>query len=148
MSQRRVCKKCGGEVISNYFDSLVRGLGKRGSTFADVDAITHDEDGDRWLFQEFKQPGEEMNTGQKRLLKGLRRLQYATVWCVRKREDGLIDWFSVGTSKKVETITEHEYRCRFARWWGVAEPQEPTTEDAEVKPDSKAVITAADIPWQ
>lgn len=144
MTQRRTCQKCGDFIVSNYFDALMAGIGKRGSTFSDVDAITHDKDGDRYLFQEFKRAGEPMSKGQKRLLAGLKRRDFATVWCVRMRDDGQLDWFDVGVSKAIEVISEGEYRRRVAAWWGVTLP-----EDAPpiVTEQAAEAITAADIGW-
>jgi hypothetical protein len=150
VTARNVCRRCGDEIVSNYFDGLMSGLGKRGSTFSDVDAISHDEDGDRFLFQEFKRQGEAMSTGQKRLLAGLKRKGFVTVWCLRRRDDGRLDFFDVGTSVAVEVITEHEYRCRVAKWWGTPAPPAPCVESTPVVPNHPPVVqslTADDINW-
>jgi hypothetical protein len=104
------------DAISNYFDRLLQGIGHRGSSFTDIDGATHDEATDRFLFQEFKRPGEQLNIGQRKFLKALARREYLTVWCVRAREDGHIDWCDVAT-RRAETITEAEYQARFRRWW-------------------------------
>ena len=149
MTQRRICQRCGDAIVSNYFDALMAGIGKRGSTFSDVDAITHDSDGDRYLFQEFKREGEQMSLGQKRLLAGLKRREFATVWCVRMRGDGRVDWFDVGVSRHVETITEGEYRRRVAAWWGVPLPEDDAMPEGRELGDTRPLtaITAADIRW-
>lgn len=102
--------------LSNYFNALIDGIGHRGSSFTDVDACTHDEATDRFLFQEFKGPDERLNRGQSRLLKGLSRKDYVTVWCVRKRADGQLDWCDVATRTR-HTISTAEYKARFRRWW-------------------------------
>jgi hypothetical protein len=120
------------------------GIGKRESTFSDVDAITHDKDGDRYLFQEFKGVGEELSTGQKMLLAGLKRREFATVWCVRMRDDGRLDWFDVGVSKETAVITEGEYRQKVATWWGVTLPEDVAIVHVETPVPA---ITASDIGW-
>ena len=151
MTQRRKthCPQCGHDLdpISNYFDKLLDGIGHRGSSFTDIDAVSHDESTSRWLFQEFKGPRESLNRGQARHLKGLARQDYLTVWCVRKRGDGLVDWCDVA-SRRAETITVDEYRERFRRWWDRKPivPQGATAAapiiDAPMQP-----LTADDIRW-
>lgn len=102
--------------LSNYFDGLLRGIGHRGSSFTDVDALTHDERTDRYLFQEFKREDEPLNRAQWRAFTGLARKDYITVWCVRKRKDGRLDWCDVAMRSK-ETISIEDYRRRFKCWW-------------------------------
>jgi hypothetical protein len=136
------------DSISNYFDDVLVGIGRRGSSFMDVDAITHDGDTDRFLFQEFKDIDEEIPKGQARLLNALARKDYLTVWCVRKRADGRLDFYDV-RAQKLEAIEIEEYRARFARWWGVtAPPLNPTEAPAPADAiDYDLPITAADITW-
>jgi hypothetical protein len=127
---RNACKRCGDEILSNYFDDALRGLGKRGSSFADVDAITHDGDTNRFLFQEFKREGEVMSKGQKILLRGLARVNYLTVWCVRKRNDGRVDWYDVAAGGDIRTMSVQEYQGRFAAWWANEPYRLPETSTA------------------
>lgn len=151
MTQKRKthCPKCNHDLepISNYFDRLLDGVGHRGSSFTDVDALTHDDPTDRYLFQEFKGPGEELNKGQKKYLKGLSRREYTTVWCVRKRADGYIDWFDVATSIVIEVITEGEYRERFKRWWDRVPVVVPVTPSLKPKlaRDAVPIVTADEV---
>jgi hypothetical protein len=126
-------------AISNYFDDVLRGVGHRGSSFTDLDACTHDEATGRFLFQEFKNEGEALNKGQKRLLLGLARLDYLTVWCVRRLPGDRVQWYDVAKSTEVETISIAEYRERFRLWWENA-PYEPV-------PVTYAELTADDISW-
>ena len=103
-------------AISNYFNALIADVGPRGSSFSDIDAITHDEHTHRFLVQEFKNAHETIPIGQARMLQGLARIDYVTVWCVRRVEDGRIQFFDVRTGHH-DVIYENEYRARFARWW-------------------------------
>lgn len=123
--------------ISNYFDRVLKGVGKRGSSFTDVDAVTHDADTDRFLFQEFKGPHGVLSRGQTLLLKALARKECVTVWCVRLREDGRLDWCDVA-SRRLNVIDTGEYRQRFLRWWN----QEPIVTTGSVEG-----ISADDISW-
>jgi hypothetical protein len=158
VTQRRVCHKCGDSIVSNYFDDLVRGLGKRGSTFADIDAVSHDgsrldddRESDRFLLQEFKQEGESMPKGQKILLRALARVDLLTVWVVRRRSDGLIDWYDVARSHAIEPITETEYQRRYACWWAredfMAQAAQPTVLAEMPPPQRGESISASDISW-
>ena len=105
------------DAISNYFDVLERGIGKRGSTFTDVDAVTHDGDTGRFLFREFKQDGEPLHPAQLWVLRELAHLPGCTVWFVRKRSDGRIGWAAFGSGRTEEVITAAEYRRRLQCWW-------------------------------
>lgn len=110
------------DAISNYFDDLVRGLGKRGSTFTDIDAVTHDKDTSRFLFQEFKQADEPLHPAQAMVLRDLAGLPRCTVWFVRRVPNGRIGWmeYRPGAPQLEEIITEREYKARFAAWWANA----------------------------
>jgi hypothetical protein len=106
--------------ISNFFDQLIAGIGHRGSSFSDLDAITHDKTTDRFLVQEFKHADETFPAGQRCLLAALavHSSGLFTVWVVVKRPHDLVlfEWpCQVGTP-----ITYAEYRDRFAAWWGGA----------------------------
>jgi hypothetical protein len=105
-------------AISNYFDDLIRGIGKRGSTFTDIDAVTHDLDTKRFLFQEFKHEGEALCTAQRWVLNDLADLPRCTVWVARVLDTTpltSIELEIVGHGTRI--VTEHGYRCLFAHWW-------------------------------
>lgn len=152
MTQRRKnhCPHCGFDLnpISNYFDRLLEGIGHRGSSFTDVDAATHDEKSGRWLFQEFKGTDEELNRGQAKHLKALARKDYLTVWCVRRRADGLLDWCDV-RSRTLVVITEQEYQRLFQCWWNRASIIARCTNASPTarRKEATAIITAEDIDW-
>jgi hypothetical protein len=113
-------------AISNYFDEIERGIGKRGSTFSDVDAISHDLDTKRFLFREFKQPGELLHEPQRWLFRDLAGLSRCTVWLVRRMEDGQIGWAQFGVGQRCEeviSVTEYQRRL-FAWWYAPAVPQQ------------------------
>ena len=105
------------DSISNYFDRILSGIGKRGSSFSDIDAVTHDRDTHRFLVQEFKHEGEdEKNAAQHWMLRDLAALpDHFTVWHVVKRHDGRIGFAPFGEDPRV--ITVQEYQARFAAWW-------------------------------
>ncbi len=62
------------DAISNWLHDLEVGIGKRGSTFTDVDVITHDRDTHRFLFRELKQQNEPLNKAQRWTLSELAEL--------------------------------------------------------------------------
>lgn len=109
------------DKISNYFDRLLSGIGHRGSSFMDIDAVTHDGATHRWLLQEFKHEGEPLDKAQHWMLKDLagELPKHFTVWVVVKREDGLIEFADYRPGQRVSavTITVEEYRARFRCWW-------------------------------
>lgn len=102
-------------AISNYFDNLIAGLGKRGSSFTDVDAVTHDLDHKRFLFQEFKREGEPLCTAQRWVVNDLADLPGCTVWISRVLGPDRIELEIVGHGTRV--VTEEVYRRLFAHWW-------------------------------
>lgn len=116
MTQLRHCK-CDN---SNYFDRVYEGIGHRGSSFSDIDAVTHDLKTQRFLFQEFKREGESQDKAQHWMLKDLcatlRKLpQHFTIWIVVRRNDGWFEFAEYGNTPQV--ITRDELRERFAAWW-------------------------------
>lgn len=138
--------------VSNQFDKWLKGIGKRGSSFTDVDALTHDEHDDRFLFQEFKGPNGTLSVGQSKTLKGLTRKEYVTVWCVRIRHDGQLDWCDVA-SRVADVIDVTEYQARFRRWWNrepiiIARPAATiSAPHLDVTSDTSAMLHANDIQW-
>lgn len=117
MTQLRHCK-CGN---SNYFDRILAGIGHRGSSFSDLDAISHDHPTQRFLLQEFKREGERYEKAQHWMLRDfmltLRKLpEHFTVWMVERRTDErFIGWAIYG--QHLSIITVQEYQERFAAWW-------------------------------
>ena len=105
------------DAVSNYFDDIERGIGKRGSSFTDIDGMSHDRDGDRFLFREFKTNGEQMDIHQYEALKALARLPKCTVWFLRKLGDGKIRFGAIGSNEPGEIISEEEYKQRLRKWW-------------------------------
>jgi hypothetical protein len=135
--------------LSNYFDRLLQGIGHRGSSFSDVDAITHDEFGDRFLFQEFKRADEPLNRGQRRLLMGLARQSYCTVWCVRLMADGNLEWCDVETRTRA-ILTPTAYCEKFRHWWAGAKPIPSKVEVRPVQPPTVGepeVMHESEIDW-
>jgi hypothetical protein len=129
MTQLRRCK-CG---ISNYFDTVLAGIGHRGSSFSDIDAVSHDGKTGRFLLQEFKREGEPLDPAQHWMLQELAALpRHFTVWHVVKRDDGQIG-FAV-FSHALEVIPVQEYQRRFQCWWNNVPIVRPLAEltDAEL----------------
>lgn len=142
------------DSISNYFDEIERGVGHRGSTFTDVDAVSHDAQTRRFLFREFKEDGEALDKAQAWTLRELAGLPRCTVWFVRRRDDGLIGFAVFGEGQPEREITVAEYRARLLRWWNnqaqeaapVPLPSAPML-PAHQTIATSAVLTDADIPF-
>ena len=133
------------DSISNYFDELTQGLGKRDSSFIDIDACTHDKDTKRFLFQEFKQEGEPLHPAQRMVLRDLAGLPRCTVWFVRRIGRGLIGWAEFGSGRVEEIITEQTYKDRFSSWWR-NETAAPSS--LAIPPVASGdMLTADEIPW-
>lgn len=135
------------KAISNYFDELLHGIGHRGSSFTDIDAITHDEKTGRFLVQEFKQNTERLSKGQYWMLRGLAKIPtHFTVWLVRRLEDGRVDWAdardAAGTRRE---LSVEEYRAKFQEWWDqgdVAPVVVAPMDRATIKPEMDAFVDA------
>lgn len=142
--------------ISNYFDEIERGVGKRGSTFTDIDGVSHDLDTHRFLFREFKQPGEPLNKAQRWTLADLATLPRCTVWFLRRLGNDVIGFGHFQSGRREEQITVTEYRRRLRCWWN-DEPYWPppsacpTCAAPMLAPEetfcTSAELTADDIPW-
>lgn len=142
MTQLRHCK-CG---LSNYFDTILQGIGHRGSSFSDADAISHDGKTHRFLVQEFKREGEGIDAGQHWMLQDLVRLpQHFTVWHVVKRDDGLIGWAEYGSALQV--ITVKEYQERFAAWWAGRKYASLKLQPLPPQPPVDRELSADDLRW-
>lgn len=131
------------DSISNYFDEIERGIGKRGSTFTDVDAVSHDIDTHRFLFREFKQQGERLDKAQRWVLTDLADLPCCTVWFLRRIDGRQIGFGQFRSGRREEIISESEYRERLRRWWANVEIFGPARPIADVSRE----LTAADIRW-
>lgn len=104
--------------LSNWFDRILDGAGQRGSSFSDIDAITHDGVTERFLIQEFKHEGEVLLEGQRRLLLALACVPRITVWVVKPlgvwRKN--VAWWNLNTGVQ-EIVSVEDYRARFCGWW-------------------------------
>ena len=129
------------DAISNYFDDVLRGIGKRDSSFMDMDAVSHDKDTGRFLFMEFKEPGEALHPATRMVLKDLAGLPRCTVWFVRRLEDGQIGLGEFGSGRREETLSVCEFQQRYRRWWFPDEalPREPT--------NNGKMLSYTDIPF-
>jgi len=128
------------DSISNYFDEIERGIGKRGSTFTDVDAVSHDGDTGRFLFREFKADNEPLDKAQAWVLRELAHLPKCTVWFVRRLDAGFIGWAQFGSGQQEEeVISIEEYQERLRCWWA--------GRPIVVHEDTRDMLTAADIRW-
>ena len=109
------------EALSNYFDQILEGLGKRASSFTDIDAVSHDGPTSRLLIQEFKEGSEPLSAAQHTVLREFARLPGCTVWVVRRVRPDVLAWTHVGTDTH-DLISIGEYQIRFCQWWGTAPP--------------------------
>ena len=132
--------------ISNYFDDVLKGIGKRGSSFSDIDAVSHDRETRRFLIQEFKAEGEPVTLGQHWMLKDLAQIpQHFTVWHVVRRADGLIGFAIYGEPLLV--ISVEEYQRRFRCWWYGADAPGADA-PLEEAPHTSRPLTANDLRWR
>lgn len=137
------------DAISNYGDSVLAGIGKRGSSFMDLDAVSHDKDTGRLLFQEFKQRDERLHPAQRLVLADLARWPRCEVWFVRRLGEDAIGWARFGSGHSEVTIGVAEYQERFRRWWfgPVAEVRVHQGPARHEPAPPVAPLTAADIQW-
>lgn len=106
-------------ALSNFFDRVLSGIGKRGSSFSDLDAVSHDKDTKRFLVQEFKQRDEPaLSDGQYWMLRGLAEIpSHFTVWLVRRVDDDHVIWANATSRDERRRLTIAEYRALFHAWW-------------------------------
>ncbi len=134
------------DSISNYFDEIERGIGKRGSTFTDIDACSHDLDTHRFLFREFKQPGEGLDKAQRWILRDLANLPGCTVWFLRRLDLDRIDFGHFGSGRRAEVINVFEYRRRLACWWANEDYRTVPIHDTPPDPtDTGRMLSAEEI---
>lgn len=122
------------DAISNYFDELESGIGKRGSSFTDIDGVSHDGDTDCFLIREFKLKDELLDKAQRRTLQALARLPNCTVWFCRKLPHGRIAFGQFGSGRRAEVISEDEYRHRVSCWWNGVDPASTPVSDVVPAP--------------
>jgi hypothetical protein len=105
---------------SNRMDRRMAGVGPRGGSFMDVDAISHDRSTGRFLVQEFKGPDEGISRPQRETLRALAALgTWFTVWIVVERAAGglrLITLWADGT-ETCEDVTDVGYQAAVSAWW-------------------------------
>lgn len=156
--------------ISNYFDKILHGIGHRGSSFSDIDAVSHDGKTGRMLLQEFKGEHEALDPAQHWMLQDFARSRrcpqcrvvipsHFTVWRAIRRDDGCIGLAVYGASGEmgpIDILTVDEYRARFAAWWSNAAtpimPPEPAPVAAAPiglarHPSVARNLDADEIPW-
>jgi hypothetical protein len=137
--------ECDPHALSNWFDDVLRGIGRRGSSFTDIDRLTvrgctHDGHTRRYLYQEFKRPHEACADAQWWVLYDLAREPNATAWLVRQGEDlATVEWtrfhevpegrgpLTMAAVRQLrprlaaETLTLEMYRQRYDAWWAATE---------------------------
>lgn len=114
MTQLRVKCKCG---ISNELDAIEHGIGHRGSSFMDFDAVSHDGPTHRWLVRELKRPGEALDPATRIALLDLALEQRWTVWYLQLWSSGEIAWADMRAPESIDVISKDEYRQRLRDWW-------------------------------
>lgn len=102
--------------ISNFFDTLFQGIGHRGSSFMDIDALVHDVRTDRLLLMEFKWDGNRIPTGQALALRAVARKPDWTVWCLYRLADDRVRAYEL-VDDAITTLTPVEARTWLAGWW-------------------------------
>lgn len=112
------------DSLSNHFDRLFRGIGHRGSSFTDIDGISHDMVTERFLVMEWKRDGELFNWGQVLTLQALAKLSQVTVWAIRRtHNDNIYDFVQVPPNGNgcwrdlVQQISAEELRKHYKNWW-------------------------------
>jgi VRR-NUC domain-containing protein len=115
MTQLRHCK-CD---LSNWADKIFKGIGHRGSSFADLDFIAHDKNTHRFLAIEYKRPGENLSEGQRILLADLALEARFTVWFLLFGENGQFGWIDMAwyRPQDIQTIELDQLQERYAAWW-------------------------------
>jgi len=105
------------DAISNYFDTLEDGIGKRGSSFTDFDGVSHDRNGNRFLIREFKEEEEKLEDAQWQALHGIATKRNCTVWILRRMKSGKIQFQQCGANGIAQIISEDEYKELVKLWW-------------------------------
>lgn len=113
MTQLRKCK-CDS---SNILDTLEHGVGHRGSSFFDFDAVSHDGPTHRFLVREIKRPHEKLDHAVRIALMDLALEPRWTVWFLCFMADGRIAWLDMLYPDSMDVLTADEYRERLREWW-------------------------------
>ena len=125
---RRNCPGC-GQNVEHMRDVLGnRELrGPRNITSANVDRI-FDDNGQRFLIIEEKNPHEKCSEGQRALLRALSRLNHVTVWFTQGTPDNLTVYEIRGdTRRRISTGTIDDYQHLVDAWF--ASPIDNLEED-------------------
>jgi hypothetical protein len=102
----------------NFFDRLFSGIGHRGSSFTDVDGLSHDVASNRFLMFEYKRPFEKMSKGQQMALFAFSALPGCEFWGIRRTGE----FFDVivcqsGRQTWRGTIGWDALRSMYRGWW-------------------------------
>lgn len=135
MTQLRAKCKCG---ISNELDDLERGIGHRGSSFMDFDAVSHDGRTHRFIVRELKRPNEALDPAQRILLLDLALEPRWTVWYLQLWSTGEIAWADMRLPDSINVLTRAEYRARYGEWWSNSYRLENYIEIADELPRKRA----------
>lgn len=106
--------------LSNWFAAIIQAKGHRGSSYTDLDAVTHDRTTGRFLIQEFKPEGATVNQGQLLTLQALASLRPTfTVWVVVKCQDlSIALTVLTGSNEEPELILSPQgYLEKYLNWW-------------------------------
>jgi hypothetical protein len=114
MTLLRVACKCG---ITNDLDEIERGIGRRGSSFMDFDAVSHDRDTHRFLVRELKRPNEALDPAARETLMDVALEPRWTVWYLQLWSDGRIAWADMRWPDSIDVLTVDEYRALLTLWW-------------------------------
>ena len=101
--------------ISNHFDKIFQGIGRRGSSFGNIDGLVHDAFTQRFLFLEFKYENEIMKGGQKWALSELAKQPRTSVWLIRKFPEYYI--LTIFPYQSPSKVSVEELQLLFSRWW-------------------------------
>lgn len=154
------CPKCGHDLdpISNHFHHVEDGIGKRGSSFANIDAATHDRDGKgRFLFREFKAEGEALSDGQRSLMQSLGRLPGCMSALNVLLKNKSIAWEIFGSGEGYPVAVDQRTHCRLYGFWWANQPDQMNRLLHQhghlerfvlpVAPAAPINLTAEDIRW-
>jgi hypothetical protein len=114
MTLLRVACKCG---ISNELHAIEDGVGLRGSSFMDFDAVSHDGSTHRFLVRELKRPNEPLDQHVRIALMDVALERRWTVWYLQLWSDGRIAWADMRWPDSIDVLTVDEYRALLASWW-------------------------------
>lgn len=114
MTQLRARCKC---WVSNVLDEIERGIGLRGSSFMDLDAVSHDAATHRFLVRELKRPNEGLDPAARITLCDIAMELRWTVWYLNLWTSDEIMWADMRYMDAIQVLTPDEYRERLKAWW-------------------------------